>query len=143
MIMLWRKKRFNWPELRFIAPFVCLIGFGALYEAIVTFQFRVNPTIWFKVYTLGEFICINYFFYKLLGEKYKKWFVGLLIGFILTFIGLQVIWLTGGSGDTDSGLVIFEIVLVYVASIIWFRNVFTDMTLDSFWDSPAFYFVAG
>jgi drug/metabolite transporter (DMT)-like permease len=142
-LMCWREKNNNWPETIFIKPFVWLIAFSALYEAIITFQFRVNPTVWFKVYTFLEFVCINYFFLKLLGKRYERIFYAWLVVFVLVFIGLQVLWLNGGSANTDSGLVILEILLVYVASIIWFKNTFTNMELTTLWESPAFYYVCG
>jgi hypothetical protein len=143
LIGIWFSKKPKSADIVYITPFATLVAFGGLYEAIVTKQLHIDTTIWFKVYTLLEFICINYFFLKLLDKRHHLALKSLLMLFILVFIGLQIYWISGGSESTDSWLALLETILVYVASMFWFKDIFANMTLQTFWDSPAFYFVSG
>jgi hypothetical protein len=141
-ILIWLKKP-RWQEVKYIIPFGLLTTFAGLYEILVTGIFGFNTTVWFKVYTFLEFVCIYYFFLKLSDKKYRKIFIFYLGVFIAIFVALQLYWINGGRASTDSSLTIFETVLVFSASFLWFRKIFSDMRLTTLWDSPAFYFISG
>jgi hypothetical protein len=130
-------------ENRFIAPFAYLIAISSIYESTVTLIFNVDSTVWFKMYTLLEFLCIFYFFLKLLHKQYRPLLYGFLVFFVITFIILQLLWLTEGKSETDSYLAIIETLFVYTMTFLWFKDIFTNRSLDSLWDSPAFYFISG
>jgi len=134
-------KRSRWPEIDYIKPLAILTTLAALYEIIVTGFFSQDTKIWFKVYTFLEFVCIWYFFMKLSGSKYKRAFIMFLCAFVVVSTGLQFYWIFGGSGDTDSVMTISETVLVFSASTLWLKKIFTDLSLTSLWESPAFYFI--
>lgn len=136
-------KKPNALDLKYIAPFVYLQAFSFLYEFIVTRQIGIDSTIWFKAYTCLEFICLYYFYDRLTDKKYTVLLKTFLWIFMSLFIGLLVFWLVTGNSRTDSWLTIIETLLVYSASFLWFKDIFTNMNLTTLWDSPAFYFISG
>lgn len=129
-------------EIVFLVPFIILTFFAAFYEIIVTDYFGVNQTLWFKVYTLLEFLCINYFFQRLIPRA-KNILYAFLIIFSILFISLQAHWIIGGVAETDSWLSIVETIMVYLMALFWFKDIFANMDIPSLWHSPAFYFIAG
>lgn len=126
----------------YIKEYFFLIAFGALYEIIGTRWLNINTTVWFKVYVLLEFICIYLFFQRISAGQYRVWYRNFMFVFLLTFVGLQTYWISGGSPKTDSWLTILETILVYVGSTIWFKDIFKNLDLNTLWDSPEFYFIS-
>src|SRR6476660_5932126 len=123
LIYIWAtRKKVSERDIHAITPLAALIAFGGLYESIVTKQLHVDTTIWFKSYTFLEYVCINYFFLKLIDRRHHAVLKPLLILFIMVFIGLQIYWISGGTDNTDSWLVILESILVYTASMFWLRT---------------------
>jgi hypothetical protein len=39
-------------------------------------------------------------------------------------------------------LTFIEVTFVLLASVIWFKEIFTDKSIESLWDSPSFYFIS-
>ncbi|CAM3288997.1 hypothetical protein FLLO111716_01200 [Flavobacterium longum] len=142
-IYLWlhysRNKVVKFPQIK---EYFILIAFGALYEIIGTRWLNIHTTLWFKIYVLLEFVCIFLFFRRISAKKYQKIYLVLLWAFLLTFVGLQTHWIMGGTPKTDSWLSMLETILVYIGSVIWFKNIFSNMDLDTLWKSAEFFFIS-
>lgn len=141
-IILYLSKREKHKDIRFLVPFIYLSVASVIYEIIATEILSVNSTIWFKVYTLLEFLSLYYFF-KFALRNSATLVNTFLIGFVLAFLSLQVHWFMGGNANTDSSLITIEALLVYIGSFIWFKQTFTDMNLKTLWNSPTFFFISG
>jgi hypothetical protein len=126
-----------------LVPYFWLSFFGAFYEFIITDRLHVNSTIWFKSYSLLEFLCLYYFFRCLLERRSAIILNSFLASFIAVFIFLQICWLKSGEEKTDSYLAVLETLFAYVGSFIWFRSIFLNMDLTTLWDSAVFYFISG
>lgn len=141
-IILYLRKQEKHDDTKFLVPFIFLTFASVLYEIIATEILSVNSTVWFKVYTFLEFLCLYYFF-KCALRNSSRIVNSFLVGFILAFLSLQVHWISGGSANTDSSLITIEALFVYVGSSIWFKQTFTDMNLKTLWNSPAFFYISG
>ncbi len=137
------RKTGHLPDVRFIAPFLWLLLLSSIYEKVFTGIFRIDTAIWFRLYPLLEFLCLVYFFDRLLNRAYRVLFLVFLGFFIFCFTFFLILWILNGYSKVDSYLTVIETVFVYSASLLWFKDLFTNMELKSLWDSPAFYFISG
>lgn len=137
------KKKLITVETYFITPFLWLVFVATLYEWICTKILKIPTTIWFRVYLLLEFLALLYYFYHLLKKQFKIFFG---ISFVL-YTGLFVFLLPSLSGDhylkADAYLSIVETVFVYVCVVLWFINIFQELTEHSLLHVPHFYFISG
>ena len=130
-------------EISYAGPFIWLIGFASLYEPIVTTMLRVDSRIWFRVYTLLEILAIYYFFRKLFKYKYRR----LINVFLFSYLAIFV-WLLGWgfvmkNYANNSYNLVVELIFVFTCTFIWLKDLFSDMKLESLWQSPTFYILSG
>jgi hypothetical protein len=137
------KKNYFSPEIFFLKPLFLILAFASFYEVIITLIFKVNTAVWFRIYTLMEFLCILYFFRQLLERKYKMLWNCFLLLFVASFVVLGIEWMVYENRKTDSYLTVIETLLVFAGSVIWFKDIFKYAKLASLWNSPAFYFISG
>jgi len=103
---------------------------------------RIDYRIWFKIYSLLEFLCLCYYF-MILMPQLKRFFKILLALFGLLYLFTVWLWVYRGDAQTDSLLCILETVLVYAGSISWFRGLFTNPDEIALLNNADFYFVSG
>ncbi len=135
-----RKKLGN---IAYVVPLIVVIAVGAIYELIATKVFNVPTFLWFRTYSILEPIAFFYFFYKIFNGKYT------LFLYFLGGIGLIMsLWLSIDYENTkglegDSYMSMYACVLVFLMSLLWFKDLFLNITSISILDIPAFYFIAG
>lgn len=137
----YKKYEYN-REVRFMAPYVWLVAFASLYELVGSVILQINKDVWFRTYTLLDFIGVFYFFHRLIDARYRSVMYGFAIIFGLTFIGLLFYWNIIPNMLTDSYLTTIETVFIYTVTFLWFKDMFSNLELTSLWYSPAFYFVS-
>jgi hypothetical protein len=130
-------------ETFFIEPFLWLIIISGLYEFFGTQIMGLSAEVWFRLYLLLEFSTLFYFFWKLLKGNYRIFFIAFGVVFVLSFIVLLFFWYEWNRLKTDSYLSVLEIIFVYSSSIMWFKDIFTELQEKSLLGLPVFYFLSG
>lgn len=143
LFLIRKKQRQLPPQASYIAPFVWLTFIASAYELIVTLIFKVNTDIWFRTYLLLEFYVLFYFFVKVFKNRYRPLFYFFGTVFLLTFIGLLFVWNDWSHLLTDSYLSLIEAIFVYTFVILWFKDVFHNLSEQYLWNFPLFYFISG
>lgn len=143
LFLIRKKQRQLPPQASFIAPFVWLTFIASAYELIVTLIFKVNTDVWFRTYLLLEFYVLFYFFFKVFKNRYRPLFYFFGTVFLLTFIGLLFVWNDWSHLLTDSYLSLIEAIFVYTFVILWFKDVFHNLSEQYLWNFPLFYFISG
>jgi hypothetical protein len=126
-----------------IAPFLWLILLSGIYEYVGTSLFQLPSEYWFKLYSLLEYFTLSYFFYYLLEKKYKTYFLVFSILYLTLFSVIVFYWDSTITLKTDSYLSIIEIVFVYFFTIIWLKNIFSNVGEHNFIQTSDFYFISG
>ncbi|UUC43956.1 hypothetical protein [Flavobacterium cerinum] len=144
VLFLIRKKQRQLPPLSsYIAPYIWLTFIASAYELIGTLILKLNSDIWFRSYLLLEFGVLFYFFYKVFKKRYRPLFYFFGAVFLLTFIGLLFVWNDWSNLKTDSYLSLIEAIFVYTFVILWFKDVFHNLSEQYLWNFPLFYFISG
>lgn len=133
----------NACEVKNILPFLVLLVLASIYEFVFTYTLGLDTTFWFWVYPLLEFACLIYFFSRLFQGQYRNIFRFFILIFGICFTMFSVLWIITRRAMPDSYLVVIETILVYKASVLWFKDMFSNLLVKSLWDSPVFYFMAG
>ncbi|MCL9807627.1 hypothetical protein NAT51_19045 [Flavobacterium amniphilum] len=104
---------------------------------------KVDPSIWFKVYTTIEFFVLIQYFYRLLKGKYTylHYFFGILYSVCFGFILYQ--GKIDNFMDGDDYLQLIESVFVIIAILLWMKYAFINLEEDSLLKYPHFYFISG
>ncbi|ODS83778.1 MAG: hypothetical protein BGO42_10865 [Flavobacterium sp. 40-81] len=137
-----QKKRLSIQTL-YLEPYVWLILISSVYELICTLIFKLNSDVWFRTYLLLEFMALFYFFFNVFKNRYRFLFYFFGAVFLLTFIGLLYVWNDWNNLKTDSYLSLIEAIFVYTFVILWFKDVFLNLTEQYLWNFPLFYFISG
>lgn len=120
-----------------------LIGFGAFYELIFSFYFKINSEIWFKVYPFLEFIALLYFFKKLIGIA-QSVFYFIVSSYIIIFLALYFLFLqTKITSPLELFIPITHCFLVFFGSTKWTLLQFEKLEASSLFQSPIFYILSG
>jgi hypothetical protein len=126
-----------------IAPFLWLIIVSNLYEFVGTTLLKLPSAYWFRLYMLLEFFALGYFYYYLIEKKHGYFFLIFLTTYLVLFSILIFNWDIATSLKTNSYLAIIEIITVYFFSILWLKNIFTNMDKNNFVQKSDFFFVSG
>jgi hypothetical protein len=126
-----------------ITPFLWLVFFSSVYEYVGTDLLQITSSYWFKLYSLLEFFTLAYFFYYLLLKKFKVYFLAFSVLYLLLFITIVLYWDESIRFKTDAYLSLLEIVLVYFFTIIWLKNIFSNVSESNFTQTSDFYFISG
>lgn len=126
-----------------IAPLIGIMAFGAVYELIGTVFLYLETSPWFRIYTVLESAGVFYYFQRLHRGKYRPMMyffaaAGILVAFTVTWQ-----WDSIAHADGDAYISLVETVFVMVASLLWFRDMFNDLSSISLTQNPDYYFVSG
>lgn len=126
-----------------LLPYLWLVAISSLYELVFSYYLKVNVEIWFKIYTLLDFILIILLFsgQKNRPSRYFFWtftFIYLIVFTFLTLTSDKIHYL-----KQDSFLNLLMTFFVITYSIIWFYKNFKLMESDSLLELPFFYFLSG
>jgi len=88
-------------------------------------------------------MALFYFFFNVFKNRYRFLFYFFGAVFLLTFIGLLYVWNDWNNLKTDSYLSLIEAIFVYTFVILWFKDVFLNLTEQYLWNFPLFYFISG
>jgi hypothetical protein len=128
-------------ELNYIRPFIWLTALGSIYEPVATLWLEIPSQPWFRLYNILEFLCLYYFFSKMLGAEYNqvlRTFLTLfLTGALVLYFALDISQLT-----LEAYYAPFIFVFVTACSVMWLRKVFIAADI-SLLNSPPFFFVCG
>lgn len=139
LVLVYKKKAsfFKRPAV----PFIWLTAFASCYEYIGTILLKIDTTYWFSIYDFLEFICLYFFFYKILPQKYRS-----ALYIFLGFFGLMYILSLFNLHELFKSVAINAIptfLLVATCSTLWFKNLFEKTPLDNVWQYSGFYFIFG
>jgi hypothetical protein len=124
-----------------IIPFVVLVFAASMYEWIFTNILRVNTLVWFRVYILLEYLCLLYYFTKIVPSA-KLFGAGFSILFLTAFMLSVVYWDDSSSYKGDGYLSVLQTIFTYIFAFLWFKDIFKNLELTSLWNSPDFYFIS-
>lgn len=143
LFLIRKRQRQLPPQAIYIGPFVWLTFLASAYELIGTLIFKLNSDIWFRAYLLPEFFVLFYFFWKVFEKRYRPLFYFFGTVFLLAFIGLLFVWNDWSHLKGDSYLSLIEAIFVYTFVILWFKDVFHNLSEQYLWNFPLFYFISG
>ena len=124
-----------------VFPFVVLIAVSSIYEFVFSYLLEIKPNYWFRLYLFLEFFALVYFYYSILNlKKLVVLFSGV---YFLLYYYFLIHWNIAVSDLQDSYLSLVEFLMVFVFSILWFRNLFYNTILINLTKSSLFYFIAG
>jgi len=139
-LLLLKIKKIKIPP---IEPFVWVVFIASLYEFFGTIILKLNSEYWFICYKILAFITIHYFFYKLLEGNYRNLFMLFIFSFLLLMTYCFCEWKQSAFFDISAYFNSLQTIVVLIFSLLWIVRVFTNLELDSFTNSPIFYFVSG
>ena len=132
------KNQFN----KYISIYLYFIALASLYELVFSYYLKINVEIWFKVYSLLEFILILQIFKtqkKGLNNFLYTFFTFLFIS-ILTYVTFRIPEKHFLFHDALLNFVTFLLIISF--SIVWFKNIIKSN--ESFLlNIPFFYFLSG
>lgn len=132
------KNQFN----KYISMYLYFIALASLYELVFSYYLKINVEIWFKVYSLLEFILILQIFKtqkKGLNNFLYTFFTFLFIS-ILTYVIFRIPEKHFLFHDALLNFVTFLLIISF--SIVWFKNIIKSN--ESFLlNIPFFYFLSG
>lgn len=141
LLMVIKKRVFNWKNP--IVPFVWLTAIAVLYEFFGSYILEININYWFQIYSLSELIAVYYFFYRLLGFSFPKYYLVFSFLLIIGYIISLAYW---NPNNTFISLAINKSVLtafVFGAVFLWFRQIYVIGDIPDLLRHDNFYFVSG
>lgn len=130
-------------ELTAIKPSLWLLFIGAVYELIFTTFLYVSTAPWIHLYYLLEFLTLYYFFKTLFERKHMLLLNSFLIVYVITWIVLTTFWFEIRARKDDAFLGTLQTVFVYTFVLLWVRQLFKKVEIESLWKEPVFYFIIG
>lgn len=140
LLLLYCKRRS--PDVSAIAPYVVLIAVSSAYEFIANIL-SILTAVWYRIYGLMDFVLMYYFFRQLLPKFHRRWMWLMGLAFGALYVVLLFYWNELNPLTGDSYLFAVQTVFLYICAVLWFNDIFTNLTYESLWQSPAFYFVSG
>lgn len=142
LIFSFKKEKLS-KEAILILPFIFVVFIASLYEFFGTVVLKLNVEYWFIFYNFLVFFTLLYFFYFLLKEISKFFF----IFFIFLFVCLSIYSLFKWNGENfiviSSYYNLLQTIFILTFSIFWIKRIFINLELDSFTKSSTFYFISG
>lgn len=137
------KGKFANNNFKGLLPYLWLVAVSSFYELIFSYYLKVNVEIWFKIYTLLDFILIVLLFssQKNRPGRYFFWIFTFLYLLVFTFLILSSQEINFLTQDSFLNLLMTFFVIIY--SIIWFYKNFKLMESISLLELPFFYFLSG
>lgn len=130
-------------EIKSFLPYITLTFISGLYEFVFTYLLEFDVKYWFVLYNLLAFSTIGYFYYKVLDNGFKSFFLtgififfGLMLFVILNWNNYEVI-------ELSSFLDAYQTVFILLFSFFWFRKAFINLKHENLMDSSVFYFISG
>lgn len=126
-----------------ISMYLYFIALASLYELFFSYYLKINVEIWFKVYSLLEFILILQIFksQKNGPNKFVYIFFTFLYFSILTYVTLLIPEKHFLFHDALLNFVTFLFIISF--SIVWFKNYIKSNESLLFLNIPFFYFLSG
>lgn len=144
LILFFRKPKQSQKHfITAIKPFLWLLFIGAIYEIVFTAIFYVNTDLWMRLYYLLEFLTLCYFFRKLFENRYKYVLIAFLIVFTVAWLAACVLWFKIQPMKADGYLAVLETIFVYTFVVLWLKELFLKMEIESLWQAPIFYVICG
>lgn len=141
LILLWRRNYCS-AEVKAFLPYIILMAASTAYEQIFTTWLLVSSKYFFRIYGLLEYLAISYLFFKILPFKYWGFLKVAGIGFMFLFSVLIYQWEKINHLQGDSYLAVYQTLMLIVCSVLWFKEIFTNLKYQSLLHSPAFIFMA-
>lgn len=130
-------------EVKNIVLFTIVIFLASLYEFVFSYTLQIGVKYWFTIYNILAFLSIHHFFYLLLNKKHKIIFALFTVVFLFFLYQYYTYWIDYDFIVVSSYFNSLQTIIILTLSILWFRRVFVNLELQSFSESPSFYFVSG
>jgi len=130
-------------ELKFLSPFLWVVFIGSVYEFIITGLFQVDSQYWFWINKILCFYSINYFFFRLLEKRFNKTYRYFNYFFAVFFGILLINYFGSGTLEASSYLIVFQAMVIYFYSIVWFVKLFKEIDVEANLNYPIVLVVSG
>jgi hypothetical protein len=133
----------NARELKPIIPFITLTFVSSLYELFGSLIFGWNVSYWFVFFEILAFLCIYYFYFEILQKQFLKLFLLTLFLFLGFCIYLSLNFIIKDFFIVSSYLNTFTTLFILFFTIIWFRRLILDASIENLLENSTFYFISG
>jgi hypothetical protein len=142
LILVYSKSLNNSRTYKFQA-LLWLVFISSLYEFFGTSVLHLNSDIWFRTYILFEFSALFLFYFHLLKSKYQTFLFATLFLFIVSYSAALPYYNIWNKAEVESFFTVYETAFIYVASMLWFSEMFGIHKFEPLATMPEFYIVAG
>ena len=141
-LFLLKQKSLN--KMTPIVPFIGVTAIGSLYEFVGTRILQLDTAYWFQVYPLLEFLSLFYFFFCVLGNRYKIVFKVYFLLFFVSYLFSFFVW-EEGQGKFKALIITSTFIRLFVIPLclLWFKNLLATKNIYNLWKNNVFYFVSG
>lgn|SRR5690554_3338174 len=142
LLLLLKQKPLN--KIPPVAPFVGVTAIGSLYEFVGTRILQLDTAYWFQVYPLLEFLSLFYFFFRVIGNRYKTVFKLYFLLFFISYLFSFFVW-EEGQGKFKALIITSTFMRLFVIPLclLWFKNLLATKNIFNLWENNVFYFVSG
>jgi hypothetical protein len=133
----------NARELKPIIPFITLTFVSSLYELFGSLIFGWNVSYWFVFFEILAFLCIYYFYFEILQKQFLKLFLLTLFLFLGFCFYLSLNFKIEDFFIVSSYLDTFTTLFILFFTIIWFRKLILDASIENLMENSTFYFISG
>jgi hypothetical protein len=133
----------NARELKPIIPFITLTFVSSLYELFGSLIFGWNVSYWFVFFEILAFLCIYYFYFEILQKQFLKLFLLTLFLFLGFCFYLSLNFIIKDFFIVSSYLNTFTTLFILFFTIIWFRRLILDASIENLLENSTFYFISG
>jgi hypothetical protein len=133
----------NARELKPIIPFITLTFVSSLYELFGSLIFGWNVSYWFVFFEILAFLCIYYFYFEILQKQFLKLFLLILFLFLGFCFYLSLNFIIKDFFIVSSYLNTFTTLFILFFTIIWFRRLILDASIENLLENSTFYFISG
>lgn len=124
------------------SPFLILLILSNFYELFLANWLQIGSIIWFRIYGILEFFTILYYFYKIIN-KHRVFFKTIAILYLLLYTFLIVEFKIIDPLKAEAYLISFETILVFISSVLWFKQQFKESKVLTLTILPDFYYISG
>src|SRR5690606_1070842 len=109
------------PEVLAAAPYFWLIALSSFYEWVFTYWLRIDATLYFRLYSLLEFLTLLYFF-NVIVPRLRIMYLALLAIYMVPYAIMMFFYDRWDMQDADQVLSFLTTIMIYACSIGWFRH---------------------